>query len=66
MKKIYWLGVIPFLGFIVGALFTNKVTPYVLGMPFFHFWIVLWSVLTTGIMGVIYLLDPANQKGDSR
>ncbi|MCZ8515434.1 DUF3311 domain-containing protein [Paenibacillus filicis] len=66
MKSIYWLGMIPFLGFIVGTFFTNKVTPYVLGMPFFHFWIVFWSFLTTGILGIIYKLDPANQKGDSR
>ncbi|MFE0506527.1 DUF3311 domain-containing protein [Peribacillus butanolivorans] len=66
MKAIYWLGIIPFLGFVVGALFTNKVTPYVLGMPFFHFWIVLWSFLTSGILGVIYILDPVNRKGDSK
>ncbi|MGG1396853.1 DUF3311 domain-containing protein [Bacillus salipaludis] len=47
MKSIYWLAVIPFLGLVAGALFTNRMTPYVLGMPFFHFWIVLWSFLTT-------------------
>ncbi|MEH7335325.1 DUF3311 domain-containing protein [Neobacillus drentensis] len=64
MKKIYWLGLIPVLGFVIGALFSNRVTPYVLGMPFFHFWVVLWSLLTTGILGIIYKLDPANQKED--
>ncbi|PGY16030.1 Protein of unknown function [Bacillus sp. OV166] len=64
MKKVYWLGIIPVLGFVIGALFSNRVTPYVLGMPFFHFWVVLWSFLTTGILGIIYKLDPANQKED--
>ncbi|MBE7105451.1 DUF3311 domain-containing protein [Bacillus cereus] len=66
MKIIHWLSCIPFLGFIVGALFTNKVTPYVFGMPFFHFWIVLWSLITTVILAIIYIIDPINQKGDSR
>jgi Protein of unknown function (DUF3311) len=65
MKKIYWLGMIPVLGFVLGALFSNRVTPYILGMPFFHFWVVLWSVLTTGILAFIYILDPANRKEDS-
>ncbi|MCM2532802.1 DUF3311 domain-containing protein [Neobacillus pocheonensis] len=64
MKKIYLLGIIPVLGFVLGALFSNTVTPYVLGLPFFHFWIVLWSLLTTGILGVIYKFDPANKEGD--
>lgn len=64
MKKVYWLGIIPVLGFVIGALFSNRVTPYVLGMPFFHFWVVLWSFITTGILGIIYKLDPANQKED--
>lgn len=66
MKIIHWLSFIPFLGFIVGALFTNKVNPYVFGMPFFHFWIVLWSLITTVILAIIYKIDPTNQKGDSR
>ncbi|MBI0580890.1 DUF3311 domain-containing protein [Neobacillus cucumis] len=66
MKSIYWLAIIPFLGLVAGALFTNRMTPYVLGMPFFHFWIVLWSFLTTGILGIIYILDPANREENSK
>ncbi|MEJ9255420.1 DUF3311 domain-containing protein [Bacillus wiedmannii] len=66
MKIIHWLSFIPFLGFIVGDLFTNKVNPYVFGMPFFHFWIVLWSLITTVILSIIYKIDPTNRKGDSR
>ncbi|OIK17258.1 hypothetical protein BIV60_00100 [Bacillus sp. MUM 116] len=66
MKSIYWLAVIPFLGLVLGALFTNRMTPYVLGMPFFHFWIVLWSFLTTAILGIIYIFDPANREGDAK
>ncbi|MEH7612944.1 DUF3311 domain-containing protein [Gottfriedia acidiceleris] len=62
MKKIYLFGFLPIIGFVIGALFSNKVTPYILGMPFFHFSIVLWSFLTTAILGLIYLFDPANKE----
>jgi len=47
-----------------GIVWANKTTPYVLGMPFLLFWIVLWVLLTSGIMAVIYQLDPANKDGD--
>jgi hypothetical protein len=41
----------------------NRVEPFVLGLPFFMFWIVLWVVLTTLIMGIVFKIDPANQEG---
>lgn len=65
MRAIYLLGALPFLGFFVGIFFANRVEPYVLGMPFIMFWIVLWVVLTSGVMGTIYALDPANREGES-
>jgi hypothetical protein len=37
------------------------VTPFVLGMPLLLAWLVLWIVLTSVIMGVIYLGDPSNR-----
>lgn len=37
-------------------------TPYVLGMPFILFWIVLWVVLSSAIMALVYRLDPANRQ----
>jgi len=40
----------------------NRVTPYVLGMPFILFWLVLWVVLISVTMAVIYRLDPANRE----
>ena len=40
MKGIRWLMVLPFLGILGGIPFANKVTPYVLGMPFILFWLV--------------------------
>jgi hypothetical protein len=58
MKGIRWLMVLPFLGILGGISFANKVTPYVLGMPFILFWIVAWVILTSVIMAVVYRFDP--------
>jgi hypothetical protein len=40
------------------------VEPFVLGLPFILFWIVMWVVLSSGIMAIVYALDPANKDGD--
>ncbi len=63
MKLIHLLAALPFIGILGGISFANRVEPYVLGMPFILFWIVLWVVLTSVIMGIVYLLDPANKRG---
>ena len=65
MRLIYLLGALPFLGILGGIVFANRVEPYVLGMPFILFWIVLWVVLTSGIMAIIYNLDPANEEDEA-
>ena len=65
MRLIYLLGALPFLGILGGIVFANRVEPYVLGMPFILFWIVLWVVLTSGIMAIIYNLDPANEEDET-
>nr|WP_253725794.1 DUF3311 domain-containing protein [Brevibacillus borstelensis] len=45
-----------------GIPFVNRVEPYVLGMPFVLFWIVMWVVLTSGIMALVNKLDPVNRE----
>lgn len=62
MKPVYLLAVVPFLGILGGIVFANRVEPYVFGLPFILFWIVLWVILTSGIMAIIYRLDPANRE----
>jgi hypothetical protein len=66
MKPLHLLAVVPFVGLLGGIPFANRVTPFVLGMPFILFWIVLWVLLTSVIMGVVYVLDPANREGELR
>lgn len=62
MKLIHVLAALPFLGILVGVAFVNRVEPFVLGMPFILFWIVMWVVLTSIIMAVVYRLDPTNRE----
>ncbi len=60
MKRAYrLLAVLPALGFLSGPLFANRVRPFVFGLPFLLAWIVGWVLLTSAIMGTIYLLDRA-------
>ncbi|MEH7123043.1 DUF3311 domain-containing protein [Bacillus sp. JJ1532] len=63
MKLYHLIAFIPFIGILGGIAFANKVTPYVLGMPFILFYLVLWVFLTSGTMAVVYKLDPANKGG---
>lgn len=65
MKISYALAALPFLGLLGGIAFANRVEPFVLGMPFILFWVVMWVVLTSGIMAVIYFLDPANKEDEA-
>jgi len=61
MAFVKWLAVLPFLGILVGTPFFNRVEPFILGMPLILAWIVLWIFLTSAIMALIYLTDPANR-----
>ncbi|KJK54993.1 permease [Saccharothrix sp. ST-888] len=56
------LGAVPFGGILGGVFFANRVTPYVLGMPFLLFWVVLWVVLSSAVMAAVYRLDPDNRE----
>lgn len=64
MKLVYLLALIPFIGILGGVSFANHVHPYVLGLPFLMFWIVMWVVLCSVVMAVIYAFDPANREED--
>jgi Protein of unknown function (DUF3311) len=55
------LAALPFIGILVGIAFVNRVEPLVLGMPFVLAWIVMWVVLSSIIMAIVYNLDPSNR-----
>ncbi|MFM0045402.1 DUF3311 domain-containing protein [Paraburkholderia sediminicola] len=56
------LAALPFVGILLGVPFVNRVEPLVLGMPFVLAWIVMWVVLSSIIMAIIYRLDPTNRQ----
>ncbi len=53
------LAALPFVGILLGVPFVNRVEPLVLGMPFVLAWIVMWVVLSSIIMAIVYRLDPS-------
>jgi hypothetical protein len=57
---------LPFLGILLGAVFLNRVTPLVFGLPLLLAWLLLWIVLTAAIMAVVYVTDPANRRSEPR
>jgi hypothetical protein len=57
LRRYHLLAALPAVGLLAGIPFANRVEPYVLGLPFLLFWIVAWVVSTSGIMGLIWLLD---------
>lgn len=61
MGSIRFLAVLPFIGILVGVPFFNRVEPLILGMPLILAWVVLWILLTAGIMAIIYVRDPSNR-----
>ena len=64
MKLVHALGALASLGLLGGIIFANRVEPFVLGMPFILFWAVASVVLTSLIMAVVYVLDPANEEDE--
>jgi hypothetical protein len=73
MKVQHVLAALPFVGILAGMFFANSVEPYVFGLPFAMFWVVLWVVLAAGLMAIVYRLDTrdraragARERGERR
>ncbi|WP_042347049.1 DUF3311 domain-containing protein [Bacillus massiliigorillae] len=64
MKYINLLILIPFIGFLVFLPWANRIEPYVLGLPFFLFWLLFWMIISPLLLIVVYKFDPANKKGE--
>jgi hypothetical protein len=65
MKHAGLLAIIPFIGMFAGPILHNSVTPFILGMPFILAWIVLWVLIASATMAVIYWLDPRRGTSDA-
>jgi hypothetical protein len=67
MKVQRAIAAVAFVGILVGMFFANSVEPYVLGLPFAMFWVVMWVVVSAGLMAVVYRLDTrdrARERGE--
>ena len=62
-RAYHALAFLPMLGLLGGVWFANRTTPYVLGLPFLLFWIVMWVVAASAIMWTIWALDRARGSG---
>jgi len=65
LRPYHLLAFLPMLGLLGGVWFANRTEPYVLGLPFLLFWIVMWVVAASGIMWTIWALDRARGLGTS-
>ncbi|MBY0121739.1 DUF3311 domain-containing protein [Bacillus sp. S/N-304-OC-R1] len=63
MKPLYYLAFIPIVGFLIGVPLTNRIEPFVLGLPFSMFWIVLCVVLSSLTVLVMYKFDKHDEEG---
>ncbi len=60
------LATLPFIGMLVLIPWANRTDPFVFGLPFLLFWVVICVVLTAACMTVVYVTDPANKPGSGR
>jgi hypothetical protein len=58
--------VVPTVGLLGGIPWANRVEPYVLGLPFLLFWVVMWVLTTSVVMLLITTLDARNEAEDAR
>lgn len=61
MPMIKLLGALPFIGFLVGAIFFNYPAPFIFGLPPLLAWLIFCILATSVIMAIVYKLDPANR-----
>ncbi|MFJ7647136.1 DUF3311 domain-containing protein [Lysinibacillus sp. NPDC097279] len=58
-RLCYLLSFIAYFGMPIGIPFIRSAEPYVLGLPFLLFWMVLWILLGTGIMLIVHRINPS-------
>ncbi len=59
MKRtvIILLVAIPFIAQLVMIPWVNHIHPFVFGLPFLHFWLFIWMLLTPVFTYCIYLIQ---------
>ncbi|MFB7155751.1 MULTISPECIES: DUF3311 domain-containing protein [unclassified Lysinibacillus] len=58
-RLCYLLSCIAYFGMPLGIPFIKSVEPYILGLPFLLFWMVLWIFLGTSLMIIVHRINPS-------
>ena len=61
-----WLLLVPFVIFIVGLPFANRIHPLIFGVPFFTFWMLVGVVCTPIAIWLAALFDPLYGRRNDR
>lgn len=64
MNKKIWLIIISLIPAVGSLTVINKIEPYVFGVPFVLFWLMMWVVLTSVFLYIVNVLDPANKEDE--
>ena len=64
LRPYHILAVVPTIGLLGGVPWANRVEPYILGLPFLLFWVVMWVLATSAIMALITMLDARHDDAD--
>ncbi|MDP4084753.1 MAG: DUF3311 domain-containing protein [Bacillota bacterium] len=54
---IFVLVLIPFLAQLVALPLVNKINPIIAGFPLFHFWLLIWMILTPVFTFIVYKIQ---------
>jgi polyferredoxin len=60
---VRWLGIIPFIAMVLAAPLVNRVEPRIFGMPFFLGWLVIWTVLSSVLLFIVYVVERRQRRG---
>ncbi len=64
LRAYHWLAAVPLAAMLGGVPLANRVEPYLFGLPFLMAWILIWVVLTSAAMAVVYRLDRRRRPRD--
>ncbi|MGH7626948.1 MAG: DUF3311 domain-containing protein [Gemmatimonadaceae bacterium] len=66
MRWYRWLALVPAIGMLGGVPFVNRVEPWVFGLPLLLAWVLVWVLLTSATMWLIYVLDRRHERRAER
>lgn len=66
MRWYRWLALVPAIGMLGGVPFVNHAKPFVFGLPLLLAWVLVWVLVTSATMWLIYTLDRRHERRAER